>query len=176
MLSRRNGCASAATGTRGAACRSTCSIRPASLPAGCGSPTPGWPPIMGAAERRRMADPIREAIRDQALASGFDAVGFAEARLDAEARAGLREFIARGHHGDMGRLAGTGARRGDPQQLWPEARSIVVLGVNYGPEDDPLEFTEKRDCGVVSVYARGRDYHETLKRRLRSLAHWIEER
>ena len=123
-----------------------------------------------------MADPIREAIRDQALASGFDAVGFAEARLDAEARAGLSEFIARGYHGDMGWLAGTAARRGDPQQLWPEARSVVVLGVNYGPAEDPLQHADKRDCGVVSVYACGRDYHDTLKRRLRALAHWIDER
>jgi len=123
-----------------------------------------------------MADPIREAIRDRALAFGFDAVGFAEARLDAEARAGLGEFIARGYHGDMGWLAGTAARRGDPRSLWPEARSVVVLGVNYGPEDDPLAFAQKPNCGGVSVYARGRDYHDTLKRRLKALAHWIEER
>jgi epoxyqueuosine reductase len=123
-----------------------------------------------------MADPIREAIRDRALASGFDAVGFAAAHLDAEARAGLGEFIARGYHGDMGWLAGTAARRGDPQALWPEARTVVVLGVNYGPEDDPLALTQSPDRGVVSVYARGRDYHDTLKRRLKALAHWIEER
>jgi epoxyqueuosine reductase len=123
-----------------------------------------------------MADPIREAIRDRALASGFDAVGFAEAHLDAEARAGLGEFIARGYHGDMGWLAGTAARRGDPKALWPEARTVVVLGVNYGPEDDPLAFAQRADRGVVSVYARGRDYHDTLKRRLKALAHWIEER
>ena len=123
-----------------------------------------------------MADPIREAIRDQALASGFDAVGFAEAYLDAEARAGLGEYIARGYHGDMGWLAGTAARRGDPRALWPEARSVVVLGVNYAPEDDPLALAERHDRGVVSVYARGRDYHDTLKRRLKTLAHWIEER
>src|SRR5271165_1215776 len=123
-----------------------------------------------------MADPIREAIRDRALASGFDAVGFAEAHLDAAARAGLGEFIARGYHGDMGWLAGTAARRGDPQALWPEARSVVVLGVNYAPADDPLALSERRDRGVVSVYARGSDYHDTLKRRLKALAHWIEER
>jgi len=67
-----------------------------------------------------MTDAIREAIRDRALAFGFDAVGFAEARLDAEARAGLCEFIARGYHGDMGWLAGTTARRGDPRVLWRE--------------------------------------------------------
>jgi epoxyqueuosine reductase len=122
-----------------------------------------------------MADPIREAIRDRALASGFDAVGFAEAHLGAEARVGLGEFIARGYHGDMGWLAGTAARRGDPQALWPEARTVVVLGVNYAPEDDPLALAERRERGVVSVYARGRDYHDTLKRRLKALAHWIEE-
>ncbi len=117
---------------------------------------------------------IREAIRDRALAGGFDAVGFAEARLGAEVRAGLREFIARGYHGDMGWLAGTADRRGDPRALWPEARTIVVLGVNYAPEDDPLALADPPDCGAVSVYARGRDYHDTLKRRLKALARWID--
>jgi epoxyqueuosine reductase len=121
-----------------------------------------------------MADPIREAIRDRALAEGFDAVGFAAAHLDDEARAGLREFIARGYHGDMGWLAGTAPRRGDPQALWPEARTVVVLGVNYAPEDDPLAFPGGSDRAVISVYARGRDYHDTLKRRLRALARWID--
>ena len=123
-----------------------------------------------------MADPIREAIRDQALASGFDTVGFAAAQLGDDARAGLREFIARGYHGDMGWLAGTAAWRGDPQALWPEARTVVVLGVNYAPEDDPLALADTPQCGAISVYARGRDYHEVLKRRLKALAHWIEAR
>jgi len=123
-----------------------------------------------------MTDAIREAIRDRALAFGFDAVGFAEARLDAEARAGLCEFIARGYHGDMGWLAGTTARRGDPRVLWPEARTVVVLGINYAPREDPLAVLDARDRGAVSVYAQGRDYHDTLKRRLRTLAYWIEAR
>jgi epoxyqueuosine reductase len=121
-----------------------------------------------------MPDPIREAIRDRALSSGFDAVGFAEARLGDEARAGLSEFIARGFHGDMGWLAVNAERRGDPQALWAEARSVVVLGVNYAAEDDPLALCDMPGYGVVSVYARGRDYHDTLKRRLRALAQWIE--
>src|SRR6266550_8584000 len=99
-----------------------------------------------------MADPIREAIRDRALSAGFDAVGFAEASLGAEARAGLGEFVARGYHGDMGWLSGTAARRGDPRALWPEARTVVVLGVNYAPEDDPLTLANASDCGIVSVY------------------------
>jgi epoxyqueuosine reductase len=117
---------------------------------------------------------IREAIRDRALAVGFDAVGFAEARLDEAARDGLREFLARGYHGDMGWLAGTALRRGDPRVLWSEAKSVVVLGVSYAPEEDPLALAAREDCGVVSVYARGGDYHDTLKRRLKALANWIE--
>ncbi len=96
------------------------------------------------------------------------------ARLGAEVRAGLSEFLGRGYHGDMGWLAGTAARRGDPQVLWPEARTIIVLGVNYAPEGDPLAAMDRPERGAVSVYARGRDYHDTLKRRLRALAHWID--
>ena len=123
-----------------------------------------------------MGDAIREAIRDRALSWGFDAVGFAAARLGEEARAGLSEFIARGYHGDMGWLASTAARRGDPHALWPEARTVVVLGINYAPREDPLAVLGAREHGAVSVYAQGRDYHDTLKRRLKALAQWIEAR
>jgi epoxyqueuosine reductase len=76
----------------------------------------------------------------------------------------------------MGWLAGTAERRGDPRALWPEAKTVVVLGVSYAPEDDPPASAERPGCGLVSVYARGGDYHDTLKRRLRALAHWIEAR
>src|SRR5437660_7041652 len=121
-------------------------------------------------------DAIREAIREKALAMGFDAVGFADARLAEAARADLGEFLARGYHGDMGWLADTAERRGDPQTLWPEARTIVVLGLNYGGDDDPLAATSDPERGAISVYARGRDYHDTLKRRLKALARWIAAR
>src|SRR6266581_2155865 len=90
---------------------------------------------------------IREAIRSEALALGFDAVGFAAAHLAARARADLGEFLARGYHGDMGWLADTAARRGDPQTLWPEAKTVVVLGLNYGGDDDPLAATTKPERG-----------------------------
>jgi epoxyqueuosine reductase len=119
---------------------------------------------------------IREAIRAEALAIGFDAVGFAAAQLADAARADLREYLARGYHGDMGWLAATASRRGDPQALWPEAKTIVVLGVNYGAEADPLDAGADPECGAISVYARGRDYHDTLKKRLKALGRWIAAR
>ena len=123
-----------------------------------------------------MSAEIREAIRAEALLLGFDAVGFAPAHLAEEARANLTEYLARGYHGDMGWLAATAARRGDPQALWPEAKSVIVLGVNYAGEDDPLAALADRECGAVSVYARGRDYHSTLKKRLKALARRIAAR
>jgi epoxyqueuosine reductase len=103
---------------------------------------------------------------------GFDAVGFAEARLADSARADLAEFLNRGYHGEMNWLADHADRRGDPRALWREARTVVVLGLNYGAaidEDDP-------GSGIVSIYARGRDYHDTVKKRLKALARWIAGR
>ena len=119
-------------------------------------------------------DRPREAIRDRALALGFDAVGFAGPDVGS-AGEDLAAFLARGYHGDMGWLAATRDRRRSPSALWPEARSIIAVGMNYGPEDDPLAALGRGDRGALSVYARGRDYHLVLKKRLRVLARWIAE-
>ncbi len=117
----------------------------------------------------------KAAIRDQALALGFDAVGFAPAALSEAARDGLAGFLAAGCHGDMGWLADTAARRGDPRILWPEARSVIVLAANYAPPGDPLALLAAPERGNISVYARGRDYHDLLKRRLKALGRWMAE-
>jgi len=115
----------------------------------------------------------KDAIRAQALALGFDAVGFARAELSDAARTGLRDFLARGYHGDMGWLARNTDRREDPQTLWPEAATVIVLGMNYGPDHDPLADLERPETGNVSVYARGRDYHDVVKKRLKQLGRWL---
>jgi epoxyqueuosine reductase len=115
----------------------------------------------------------RAAIRDHALSIGFDAVGFAPAALAPQVRADLAGYLRMGYHGDMGWMAETEERRGDPLTLWSEARSVVALGVNYSPPEDPLVHTHEPDKGVVSVYAQGRDYHELIKKRLKVLARWI---
>jgi epoxyqueuosine reductase len=132
----------------------------------------------GGSERAVLSSPIddpRSLIRDQALALGFDAVGFAKAELAPSAREGLTGFLAAGYHGDMGWLADKADRRGEPMVLWPEARSVVVVGLNYGPSSDPLADRPGRDAGEISVYARNRDYHDTTKKRLKALARWMAE-
>jgi len=119
---------------------------------------------------------IKAAIRERALALGFDAVGFAPPSLAAAARANLAEFIARGYHGDMGWLAERAAERAAPMALWPEVKSVVVLGLNYGPPEDPLVVLAAKERGAVSVYARNRDYHDLVKSKLKALARWTAER
>jgi epoxyqueuosine reductase len=123
-----------------------------------------------------MSAAIKAAIRDEALRLGFDAVGFAAARAAPEARAHLLAYLDQGYHGDMGWLAARAAERADPQALWSEAKSVVMLGLNYGPADDPLAPLAERERGSISVYARGRDYHDLLKSRLKALARFIDGR
>jgi epoxyqueuosine reductase len=89
------------------------------------------------------------------------------------AKEGLARFLAQGHHGDMDWLATTAERRGDPRMLWPDVRAIVMLGLNYGPGGDPLAILQARDRGAISVYAQGDDYHDLIKKRLKTLARWL---
>jgi len=119
--------------------------------------------------------PARQEIRSRALALGFDAVGFAPAELSDEAKAGLSGFLAAGYHGDMGWLADKAERRADPRGLWPEARSVVVLGLNYGPAENPAPPRMGPTAGDISVYARHRDYHDAIKKKLKALGRWMGE-
>ena len=99
------------------------------------------------------------------------------ARPDAIPRASerLRQFLDSGAHGDMEWMAANAERRGDPRTLWPDVRSVIMLGANYGPDDDPLAILKDRARGGISVYARGDDYHEVMKPRLKALGRWLIE-
>ncbi len=109
-------------------------------------------------------------LRDQALALGFDAVGFAPADAFEGLRERLNAFLAAGYHGDMGWMAETADRRANPPALWDEARTVMSVAMNYGPADDPMALLEHRKRGAISVYARNRDYHDIIKKRLKALA------
>jgi epoxyqueuosine reductase len=119
---------------------------------------------------------IKAAIRDEALRLGFDAVGFAAAELAPEAKGDLERYLAEGYHGDMGWLAARSRERASPKALWSGARSVVVLGLSYAPDSDPLDALLARERGAISVYAHGRDYHDIVKSRLKRLAQFIAAR
>ena len=123
-----------------------------------------------------MADALAEAIRAKARDLGFDAIGFAKAALGPQARARLRDFLAAGHHGTMGWLADRVEERSQPHALWPQARSVICLGVTYAPDSDPLANLQQGEIGNISVYARNRDYHVVVKGMLKHLAQFIATR
>jgi epoxyqueuosine reductase len=112
-------------------------------------------------------------LRDEAHALGFDAVGVTRPDAVPEAKARLERFLAEGAHGDMAWMETTAGRRGSPQALWPDVRSVIMLGMNYGPDTDPLAILQQRTHGAISVYAQGDDYHELIKARLKQIARWL---
>ncbi len=92
-----------------------------------------------------------------------------------DAKARLERFIADGAHGDMAWMAATAERRSSPAALWADVRSVIMLGLNYAPDQDPLAILAQRDRAAISAYAKGDDYHELIKKRLKELARWLVE-
>ncbi len=123
-----------------------------------------------------MAAASEELIRARAHALGFDAVGFATAALAPRQRAALRDFLAQGIQGEMDWLARREPERADPKTLWPEVRSVIAVGLSYAPKEDPLAALARPERGNISIYARGRDYHDILKGKLKELAGFIATR
>ncbi|MGO9174166.1 MAG: tRNA epoxyqueuosine(34) reductase QueG [Rhodomicrobium sp.] len=113
---------------------------------------------------------LEEWIEERALAEGFDAAGIASPDAVLEAGGGLYAFLEAGFHGGMAWLADKADRRADPHVLWPDVRSIIMLGMSYGPDADPLAPIAKRGHAAVSVYAQGLDYHDVIKSKLKAIA------
>jgi epoxyqueuosine reductase len=120
-----------------------------------------------------MTSSLKEKLIAEARALGFDCVGITDPDAIADAGRHFQDFLADGAHGDMDWLADRPERRADPRVLWPGVRSVIMLGVNYGPDEDPLTILEQRTHGAISVYARGDDYHDVIKKRLKALARWL---
>jgi len=116
---------------------------------------------------------LKQKLADEARALGFDCIGVTGPDAIAKAGRYFREFLEAGAHGDMDWLAANPQRRTDPRVLWPGVRSVIMLGVNYGPDENPLSILEQRRRGAISVYAQGDDYHDVIKKRLKALARWL---
>lgn len=119
---------------------------------------------------RARASRLTALIKTEAEAQGFDLCRITSPDSIPHAPARLVEFVEAGRHGTMAWMEETRERRGDPKVLWSEVRSIVMFGMNYGPDEDPRGLLAKPDKGNVSVYARNRDYHDVIKGRLKEIA------
>ena len=109
-------------------------------------------------------------MKAKAKTAGFEACHITKADLPPLVANRLKEFVDASYHGEMGWLADSQDRRASPVAMWQEARSAIILGVNYGPDENPMDNLDKRQHGNISVYARGRDYHEVIKGKLKQLA------
>jgi epoxyqueuosine reductase len=121
-------------------------------------------------KERKRRDNLTAFVRAEAAALGFDLCRVTRPDSIPEAKERLREFIDAGRHGTMEWMAETQERRADPLTLWSDVKSIVVFGLNYGPDEDPRHVLEKPDKAAISVYARNRDYHDVIKGRLKEIA------
>ena len=122
-----------------------------------------------------MAHLLKERITQEANALGFQAVRFASADPPPRAGAALDVFLANGRHGDMAWLAANPERRKSPRAIWPDVKSVIMLGMSYGPERNPLEALAQRSRGAISVYAQGADYHDVIKSKLKVLASRLQD-
>jgi epoxyqueuosine reductase len=118
---------------------------------------------------------LRSEVEQKARELGFCAFGMTRADAAPRTAERLRAWLASGAHGDMIWMEETAARRGSPAALWPDVKSVIALGMSYAPEDDPLALAGVPDRGRISVYARGADYHDLIKKALKALARWLVE-
>jgi epoxyqueuosine reductase len=118
---------------------------------------------------------LEQRLKAEALRLGFAACRIA--RADAAPKTGerLREWLDAGHHGDMLWMEERSEQRGSPTGLWPDVRSVIMLGMSYAPGRDPLALADVPDRARFSVYAQGKDYHDVVKKALKALARWLVE-
>ena len=114
-----------------------------------------------------------DALKQAADGEGFDICRITHPHAIPQAPERLRSFLDNGYHGDMDWMARDPERRAQPAELWSQVRSVIVLGMNYAPAEDPLPDLQARDKGVISVYAQRRDYHDVIKKKLKNIARWM---
>ena len=123
-----------------------------------------------------VSDDLTQAITQKARELGFAACGFASALEDPVRAERLEEWLGDGHQGSMEWMETRAHHRRSPQGLWPDARSVIALGMSYAPGRDPMALEDARSHARISVYAQGKDYHDVVKKRLKALARWLVER
>ena len=116
---------------------------------------------------------LKRDLADEAGRLGFVAVGVAPAAAEPRRAARLEQWLGEGAHGSMEWMEARKEERASPRSLWPEANSVIALGMSYAPATDPLALAAAPERGRISVYAQGADYHDTVKKALKALARWL---
>ena len=116
---------------------------------------------------------LKQRLLAQAKGEGFDQLAICQPSAVPQMEADLRAFLAKNYHGQMAWLEDRQAWRSDPSALWPEAKSVIMLARSYAPSEDPMAVLAQPDRGTISVYARNKDYHDIIKKRLKALARWL---
>jgi epoxyqueuosine reductase len=118
-----------------------------------------------------MQTTLKQLVLDEAREAGFDVTRVTSpAAIDTSVAQRLAHFLKEGRHGDMTWMATTAERRRHPLSMWPDTRSIVMLGMNYAPKSDPLAALGHPERGVISCYAQCSDYHDVVKSGLKRVA------
>lgn len=113
---------------------------------------------------------LRAQLIEDALREGFDIIKITTPDSTPLAADRLSDALDAGHHGEMTWMEDTATRRATPTALWPDVRAIIMLGMNYGPDENPLDGLTHTNTGQISVYARHRDYHDLVKGKLKQVA------
>lgn len=116
---------------------------------------------------------LKQGLTKRATLLGFDVCRITRAELPDQTGQRLEKAIELNHHATMGWMETTLERRKTPTAMWQEARSAIMLGLNYGPDINPLKTLTQREKATISVYARNRDYHDIIKGKLKTLAGWL---
>lgn len=112
---------------------------------------------------------LRQWLAAEARDNGFDTMAIASADAVPDAAQNLAAYVEEGYHGTMQWMAETAERRSSPKSLWPDAETVIVFAMNYGPDRNPLDILSKKNRGAISVYAQNRDYHDLMKGRLKTI-------
>src|ERR1700730_16203326 len=145
----------------------------AGLPLPARGPAAGPDPEPCLRGSRFLASAFKARWREKRRSLGLDVCRITHPGAIPQALQQLEAWLASGAAGSMDWLASTQARRSDPRKLWPETASIIMLGMNYGPADDPLAALAQKSAANISVYTRNRDYHGLIKGRLKLLGSWL---
>jgi len=123
--------------------------------------------------KHKLSKKIKKEIILESKRLGFDAIGFTKPNFKNEVKRNLDDFFNNNYHGEMDWLKRNKTRRESPKNIWSNVKTIISLGINYGPDDDPLKLIKEKDLGNISVYARGEDYHKIIKKNLKIFGSWI---